>query len=251
MNRTEAENCLYTAMTIGEQLLISGAEVNRVEDTIRRICTAYGMERVDVFTITSSIVTTAYGKDFGACTQTRRVSGMSYNLHRMDALNRLSRKICAEKPGQAAIEEELRAIENGPVYSFKGQLMIYALISGAFSVFFGGSWGDMIASAIIGVLLKLAETVLKQKASNALVTALLCSSAGGLLARLAVLSGLGQHADLISIGSVMLLIPGIAFTNSLRDLFSGDTISGLVRFMESLLLAVVIALGFTLAGFLI
>jgi len=251
MNRTEAENCLYSAMTIGEQMLVSGAEVNRVEDTIRRICTAYGAERVDVFTITSSIVTTIYGGDFGACTQTRRVSGMRYNLHRLDALNRLSRRICAEKPARAVIDRELRAIENGPGYSFAAQLMIYALISGAFSVFFGGSWGDMAASAIIGVLLKLLETGLKEKSSNALMTALLCSSAGGLMARLSVLAGLGQHADLISIGNIMLLIPGIAFTNSLRDLFSGDTISGLVRFMESLLLAVVIALGFTLAGFLI
>ena len=251
MNKTEAENCLYSAMSIGEQLLISGAEVNRVEDTIRRICTAYGMERVDVFTITSSIVTTVYGHDFGACTQTRRVSGMSYNLHRMDALNRLSRRICAERPDPALIEGEIRAIQDGPVYSFGAQLLIYALISGAFSVFFGGSAGDMAASAMIGILLKLLEAMLRQKASNTLVTALLCSSAGGLLARIAVLSGLGQHADLISIGNIMLLIPGIAFTNSLRDLFSGDTISGLVRFMESLLLAVVIALGFTLAGFLI
>ena len=58
MSREEAEKYLYYAMTIGEQLLISGAEVGRVEDTIRRICLAYGAERVDVFSITSSIVTT-------------------------------------------------------------------------------------------------------------------------------------------------------------------------------------------------
>ncbi len=54
MNREEAEQYLYCAMSIGEQLLISGAEVGRVEDTICRICKAYGAERVDVFSITSS-----------------------------------------------------------------------------------------------------------------------------------------------------------------------------------------------------
>ena len=42
MNRREAEEYLYCAMSIGEQLLVSGAEVGRVEDTIRRICLAYG-----------------------------------------------------------------------------------------------------------------------------------------------------------------------------------------------------------------
>ena len=46
MRCEEAEQYLYYAMTIGEQLLISGAEVGRVEDTIRRICMAYGAERV-------------------------------------------------------------------------------------------------------------------------------------------------------------------------------------------------------------
>lgn len=76
MNRREAEEYLYCAMSIGEQLLVSGAEVGRVEDTIRRICLAYGAERADVFSITSSIVTTIYGTDFGVCTQTRRVSRM-------------------------------------------------------------------------------------------------------------------------------------------------------------------------------
>ena len=60
MTREEAEQYLYYAMTIGEQLLCCGAEVGRVEDTIRRICLAYGAPRADVFSITSSIVTTIY-----------------------------------------------------------------------------------------------------------------------------------------------------------------------------------------------
>ena len=55
----------------------------------------------------------------------------------------------------------------------------------------------------------------------------------GILANFAVRIGLGHRADLISIGNIMLLIPGIAFTNSLRDLFSGDTITGLIRWYES------------------
>ena len=250
MNREEAEQYLFCAMSIGEQLLISGAEVGRVEDTICRICKAYGAERVDVFSITSSIVTTMYGEDFGPCTQTRRVSGMANDLHKLDELNQLSRKICAEKPAPSEIKEELNGIINGPRYSFRIQLLIYALVSGAFSVFFGGDWKDMITSALIGVLLKFLEAFIKKGSVNGLITALLCSVVGGFMANLAVSMGWGNHVDLISIGNVMLLIPGIAFTNSLRDMFSGDTITGLIRFMESVLLAVIIALGFTVANFL-
>ena len=109
----------------------------------------------------------------------------------------------------------------------------------------------MFASALIGVILKFLESIVKKSSANTLLTALICSIAGGFLAALAVKTGLGHHADMISIGNVMLLIPGIAFTNSLRDMFSGDTITGLIRFMESILLAMIIALGFALVNFIL
>ena len=54
---------------------------------------------------------------------------------------------------------------------------------------------------------------------------------------------------MVCIGCIMLFIPGVAFTNSIRDLFVGDTITGLSRFVEAVVLAMTIALGFTLAGF--
>ena len=250
MNQEDAQHYLYCAMSIGEQLLMSGAEVSRVEDTIRRICIAYGASRVDVFSITSSIVTTLYSEESGPCTQTRRIAGMAYDLNKLEQLNQLSRKICAEKPDYHRILGDLNSICCGPRYSFATQLLIYALISGSFSVFFGGDALDMAASAVIGILLKFLESFISRSALNALLSALLCSIAGGFLSSLSVLAGLGHHADLISIGNIMLLIPGIAFTNSLRDMFSGDIITGLIRFIESILLSIIIALGFSFANFL-
>ena len=117
MTREEAEQYLYYAMTIGEQLLCCGAEVGRVEDTIRRICLAYGATRADVFSITSSIVTTIYGEDFGICTQTRRVPGMSNDLGRLDDLNQLSRYICEYRPKPEEIQKGLEKIRDKQGYS--------------------------------------------------------------------------------------------------------------------------------------
>ena len=250
MRCEEAEQYLYYAMTIGEQLLISGAEVGRVEDTIRRICMAYGAERVDVFSITSSIVTTMYGNFRDPYADRRRVRGMANDLGRLEDLNQLSRYICEYRPEPAEIGSRLSEIDRRPTYSLRMQILIYAVISGSFSVFFGGDLRDMIASALIGIVLKLLESFLKRSSLNSLITVFLCCGVGGILANLAVYIGLGHRADLISIGNIMLLIPGIAFTNSLRDLFSGDTITGLIRCMESVLLAFVVGLGFTAANLL-
>lgn len=249
MTREQAEQILDCAMTIGEELEISGAEIWRVEDTIRRICKAYGAERVDVFCITSSIVATMSG-DFGSCTQSRRVSALSNNFTKLSALNHLSRSVCQTLPAPETIRAEIDAINGGARYSYPVVLAICALTAGSFTVFFGGNFRDMLTSAVIGVLLHLLETLVRRSSVNGLFSALICSFTGGLLSHLFVLWGPGVHADLISIGNIMLFIPGIAFTNSLRDLFSGDTISGLIRFCESILLACIIALGFAFAGFL-
>ena len=97
LQREDAEHYLFWAMEIGEKMLTSGAEVGRVEDSIRRICMAYGAKRVDVFSITSCIIATVYGEAFDACTQTRRVAEMKNNLHMLDELNRLSRRICDQR----------------------------------------------------------------------------------------------------------------------------------------------------------
>ena len=246
-----ANEYLYQVLDIGQYMLQSGGEVSRVEDSIRRLCLSFGAERADVFTITSSIVVTIYAKHFGAVTQTRRITGSQYDLHRLELLNQLSRRICAEHLSLEETREALREIENDRQYSFPAQLLTYVLISSSFSLFFGGSWLDAAASGVVGVVLKCLDGLIRRTRANAFLSALLCSCLGGLLAGLAVKFGLGDNVEMISIGNIMLLIPGVALTNSLRDMFSGNTISGLMRCIEAVLLALTIAFGFALAAGLV
>lgn len=250
MTREQSQKVLHCAMSVGELMHTSGAEAGRVEDTIRRICMAYGATRVDVFSITSSIVTTMFCDGFESCTQSRRVSPMKNDFTRLDKLNHLSRWICSKRPEPEEIMVRIEKIRITRTYGFWTQLFFYAMISGVFTVFFGGNLRDMAASAITGAFLKSFEAFISRASLNSLLTSLLCSSFGGLIANLLVVLGLGIHTDLISIGNIMLLIPGVMFTNSLRDMFSGDTITGLIRCAESLLIAVTVALGFTFANFL-
>ena len=59
--------------------------------------------------------------------------------------------------------------------------------------------------------------------------------------------GLARNMDAVCIGNIMLLISGMAFTTSLRDMISGDTISGLLGLCEAVLQALAIAAGFAVA----
>jgi uncharacterized membrane protein YjjP (DUF1212 family) len=74
--------------------------------------------------------------------------------------------------------------------------------------------------------------------SNLLVSLMLGLSAGVFSVVLPSL-----HMDKILIGDIMLLIPGLQMTNSIRNMLVGDTISGIVRLTESLMWAVAIACG--------
>ena len=49
------EDIAFIALEIGEHIQRSGGEISRVEDTIKRICKAYGAIHVDAFALTSII----------------------------------------------------------------------------------------------------------------------------------------------------------------------------------------------------
>ena len=65
----------------------------------------------------------------------------------------------------------------------------------------------------------------------------------GLLSELSVSSGAAHHADLITIGNIMPFIPGLALTNAIRDMFQGDTVTGLTRLSEAILMSIIVVLG--------
>ena len=82
---------------------------------------------------------------------------------------------------------------------------------------------------------------------NQLAKTFISSFAAGVLILLMIRLGLGNNADKIMIGSIMLLIPGIAMTNSVRDMLMGDIVTGMLRLTNSLLQAAAIACGFALS----
>lgn len=241
---------LCIVMDIGEQMLISGAEVSRVEDSISRICKAYHADRVDVFTITSSIVVTIQMEEGDSLTQTRRIYKYSTNLDMLDKLNSLSRYICRDKPELPYIKHELEKINADKPYSPFIQYMIYALVSGAFTIFFGGNLADASVAAMIGAFLRWLIPFVQKADKNVVLVNMLCSFAVGILAVLSVQLGMGKNLEKIMIGNIMLLIPGVALTNSIRDIISGDTIAGLLRLSEAIVIASFIAVGFVFASVL-
>ena len=242
------EQLLSCALDIGEQMLISGAEVGRVESAIRYICTAYGCSRTDVFTITSSIVVSVVDRQGNHDTQTRRITETRTDLTRLHRLNSLSRQICAETPDFAYVQSQLEAICQKNPFPLWLEALASGLIGGSFATFFGGSLADGLVAVLMGMMLRFTTWSLQKAAMNQIFVNVVSSFLLSLFSILLVRSGLGQDANKIIIGNIMLLIPGIALTNSLRDMISGDIMTGMLRFFDAILVAAAIAAGYILAA---
>lgn len=239
---------LSSALDIGEQLLVNGAEVYRVEECIRRICTAYGAKSVDVFTITSSIVVTIETETGETLTQTRRIVNYKTDLNRVDLLNGLSREMCSGKMNYETFQKKLQAIEQSPTYPQWVQFLTYGCITGAFTVFFGGDLMDGVVSFFVGLALYLSVRGASMAGFNGVISNLVSSFVISFLAIFAVSHHVGHSMEMIVIGNIMPLIPGIGLTNALRDMISGDTMAGILRFSEACIMAFAIAAGYILAS---
>ena len=238
------------AMDIGEQMLVSGAEVHRVEESVSRMCRAFGAVRTDAFIITSSIVVTVYTEDGGSYTQTRRITSSSSDFERLHALNKLSRRICQEALTVDEIQAALAAVAKCRSYPFWLECLCYAVIAASFTLFFGGGLMEMTVSFFVGAIVRLGILFSDTILSNKIFSKFFSAATATLFAFFAVRLGVVSSVDKIIIGNIMSLIPGIGLTNALRDLFVGDSIAGLLRSIEAMLTALAIAAGYFLVAVL-
>ncbi len=238
---------LHCLLDIGEMMLQCGGEVNRVSDMLHRLGNAYGGENVSVFVITTSIIMTIRFPGGMELTQTRAIPNSGkLDFTRLETLNELSRQCCKEPMSAAVLREkieEIKKIEVNPVLLYLGSM----LSTGVFAIFFGGTIWDAFVAAGFALIICFMQRRFAKICPNNMIFCLICSLVIGI--------GIGAisrifpvfHADKIMIGDIMLLIPGLGITNALRDVFAGDTISGILRLVESVLWAAALAAGFMIS----
>ena len=113
-----ANYLLCLSLDIGEEMLKSGAEVHRVEDTVERICYAYGAIHVEVFAITTLIIAAVRMKDNSYSSQIRRVYNSSYSLSCLEQFNSISRRICRDTPPLEEVDGMIREAKEHRKYPF-------------------------------------------------------------------------------------------------------------------------------------
>lgn len=228
---------------IGYRLAMAGAETYRVEESISRTLAAYGIKG-EVFVIPNCLHVSIMTDDGTSMTRMRRIGQHGNDLDTVEKYNSLSRKICAEKPDPSLIQAMLDETHASCIrYKLPLYLLAHALGAGGFTVFFGGTLLDTLWGAICGILIGLVNHFLGKKAVNSFFTTIASAFIMAFTAYSAAGLGITHNSDTVIMGAIMLLVPGLLFTNAMRDFIFGDTNSGTNRTVQVLLIAAAIGLG--------
>jgi len=234
---------LELAADLGLRLATNGAETYRVEDSVSRVLSAYGVTS-EVFAIPNCLIVSIETAEGKPMTRMRRVNCVSTNMDAIERYNSLSRKLCIETPDPTVAFKWLDETDNKTTqYKLPMYLIGHLLTAFGFCIFFGGNLIDSVCSGLCGVLIGFISLLTSRLKVNTffstILSAFVMSSAAYVLSG----SGLTNNADAVIIGALMLLVPGMLFTNAMRDIIFGDTNSGVNRIVQVLLIAVAIALG--------
>lgn len=234
---------LDLATELGYRLAISGAETFRVEESVIRLLDAYGIKS-EVFAIPNCLhvsIETAQGQPM---TRMRRIGYHGNDLDSVERYNSIARRICAEKPEpHAAVQWLKEADESRRSYRLAYYLMANFTGSFGFSLFYGGSMVDAVCAGFCGIIIGLVNRLMDHLHVNQFFSILAASFLMAIPAYGMGVLGIADSADTVIVGSLMLLVPGLLFTNAMRDIIFGDTNSGINRIVQVFLIAVAIAMG--------
>lgn len=231
---------IQLAIKAGSLLLESGAETYRVEDTIVRICDNYKMVDTNCFcTQTGIMLSSIY--DGTTYSQVARINKRSTNLDRIGRINQLSRdaKILDIKD----FEKQLNEIMQTKTYSLVTNVLFAGICTFGFALLFKGTLIDALCSFGLGALVRYLTLFFESKELNSFFNISMCAIFITFTALILEQVGIIENRNTLIISTIMLLVPGLAITNAIRDSIAGDLVSGTARGVEALLIAIAVALG--------
>lgn len=235
---------LEAVVLAGEIMLVSGAEVYRVEDTMKHMLHKSSYASTETIVFGTGIFVTLSDPEKEPMTLVKRIPQRSTNINRIYLVNDISRHFCQ---GDISVEEAYqrlkqisRVIQYGPWLRAFGMIGVSAF----FAPMFGGTFLDFAASALVGAALALADGIVRKIRLNDFCVNAFCSLVIALSAA-AIKNFLmpGTSVDVLIISAIMPLVPGVTFTTAIRDTLNGDYAAGSARMLEAIVVALAVAAG--------
>lgn len=227
----------------GQMILENGGETRRVEETMMHMSFAGGAKAVDVVATPPGIFCTITTEQ-GTFTRVARIYKRGLNLAKVLEVNRISRELSEGTLSVEAAYQELQKLDAMPRrYATWIHTLAAASASSAFTYLLGAHVGSVFVAGLTGLMVMITVDALQDRG----VLHFVAVAFGGVVAAVTNLTAKiifpSLEFDLAVVGSIMVLVPGVAITNSMRDALSEDLVSAAVRGIEALGVASSIAVG--------
>lgn len=240
----QKKEILRFALFLGELMLTNGVETSRAEDSVLRVCASRGYHHINAYTSPTCIIIA--DDKFDGLSFMRTIKRRGIDLNKIDLLNNLSRKF-VENPDMTTSEaiKELKRISSLPApYNIIPFYAATGLASACFAYLIGGTTvADFLLTLIISVIGTIIYDGILKINYLTFISTLISSFAIATFGITFCQIGILQDPKMLIVGSIMPLLPGVAFVKGLRDLISGDLVSGISRVFEAFLIAAAIAIG--------
>lgn len=230
---------LSVAMEAGHILLGNGAEIFRVEETMERICSHYGVKERNFFVLSNGIFTTG-GESFA---KVEHIPVKGTQLDRVVAVNQLSREIEQDMWSIDEVQQKLREIRQMPGKKQIWKVLASGIGAAAFCVLFGGSMIDALPAFIAGIILQIFVWKISEPHMSRIVGTILGAVAVTIVCIGCFSLGIGENMSHMIIGAIIPMVPGVSFVNGVRDIAQGDYIAGSVRLLDAILVFLCVAIG--------
>ncbi len=237
------EEALLFAADAARVMLESGGETYRAEDTAVAVAGALGGAEADCYATPTGVTISFVGMDGRVHSIVRRIKRRVMHLERVALVEEISRSLVAGTRDFRAAADELGRVEGLRGRGMAASSAAAAAGAGFFTLLFGGAWNDALVAAATGALVSRFPPVMARRQMPDFFTNLVAGAATTLLCLAARRFGLATNADATVIGALMLLVPGIAVTNAIRDTIAGDLVAGVARGADAFMSAAAISVG--------
>ncbi len=241
------DEILTFCVNLGRQMIVSGANLERVQLAIEFICRAYKLKDVSIFMLSTNLSVSAYDSEGNYSSRQVTVPAAGIHLERLKSLNQLSYKVAEITPTPKLLDKMLeRAME---VHNYSDSVILLGRISAmcCLCFMFGGNVFTLIPVSLVTALLHFLMKAFERSGFDVILINALTMLIATFAAIFLVYFGVGDNLSVVLITISLLMIPGIPLVNAMKNLLCGREINGILQLLKIFIETMALGLGIYLA----
>lgn len=228
-------------------LLACGATCTRITRNVGRMADVAGVE-ADIIILPSHMsITLSDPRDGRTFHHTSSLANVPVSFNINTQLSKLSWKVAERRVSFTEARQLFERIKEAPCINQWTLALLVSVANASFCRLFGGDFMAMVIVAVATMAGYSLKLVLLSRHADIKLVVIACAFLSALISCVGYVTGCTATPDIAVGTSVLYLIPGIPYINSVSDLLSSHYLSGYSRLAHALVLTGCIALGMTVA----